>query len=117
MSSALQHHIIFPGPLHGLNKGAIDWGPQRLLAYASWSYVVLVDPYGMKRVQTLDQHTAPVRKVRFSREQLHLHNEMRFSLQLASGDQAGAIYIWKVLEATVVAALNTGTCGLILKFR
>lgn len=108
MSAALQHQLIIPGTLHPLNRGAIDWGPQRLVAYAAWSYVVIVDPYGMKRVQILDQHTSPIRKLKWSTECLNLNNEQRYNLQLASGDQSGAIYIWKVTDASVSVVLNTG---------
>jgi len=101
-------HTILPGPLHPLNKGALDWGPQRLCAIGVWCSVMIVDPYSMKRVQTLDQHNAPVRKLKWATEQLQLHNELRYNLTLASGDQAGAIIVWKVTDATVSAALNGG---------
>jgi WD40 repeat protein len=109
MSATLQHQLIVPGALHPLNRGAIDWGPQRLVAYAAWSYIVIVDPHSMKRVQILDQHASPVRKVKWSSQSLNLNNEQRYNLQLASGDQSGAIYIWKVADASVSCVLNNGT--------
>ncbi|KAF2071396.1 hypothetical protein CYY_007290 [Polysphondylium violaceum] len=59
---------IFPGRLHKDNRGAIDWHWQGLLAYASHSHVVIVDPHHMHVLQTLDEHRFNVAFVKWSND-------------------------------------------------
>lgn len=59
-----------PGLLSGANRGALDWGPQNLIAYGAHSYVVVLDPSQMVPFQTLDEHRAHVTSVRWPSSQV-----------------------------------------------
>eukprot|EP01116_Phalansterium_solitarium_P002928 TRINITY_DN1328_c0_g1_i1.p1 TRINITY_DN1328_c0_g1~~TRINITY_DN1328_c0_g1_i1.p1 ORF type:complete len:839 (+),score=134.17 TRINITY_DN1328_c0_g1_i1:212-2728(+) len=97
---------IFPGRLSKDNQGAIDWGRQNLIAFASHSYVVIVEPLGLQLVQTLDEHRSHVVCLRWSPECASNNADDCLPLQLASADKAGGILLWNVLDAAVVVSLQ-----------
>ena len=92
-----------PGALSGENCdfGALDVGPQGLLAYGSQTLAVVVDPVTMQLVQTLDFHSAGLTRVRW-----HYSVRTAGGLCLASGDAAGTVVAWDVGEGAVSAVLH-----------
>ena len=96
------------GTCHTLNKHAIDWSSNGLIAYGSHGVVVIVDPRSLKAIQTLDgEHRASVTKLRWSRapNKKHVVSEM----MLASADAAGRISIWNVKSGEVKTRLQEGS--------
>eukprot|EP00026_Physarum_polycephalum_P006803 Phypoly_transcript_06855.p1 GENE.Phypoly_transcript_06855~~Phypoly_transcript_06855.p1 ORF type:complete len:258 (+),score=31.47 Phypoly_transcript_06855:151-924(+) len=91
---------ILPGRLHKDNKGCIDWGCQNLVAYGCHAYIVVLDPYSMNVVQTLDEHVAPVCLVKWSYEPIR--QDSQYVLKLASGDTSGNIIVWNVHEGAAM---------------
>lgn len=101
-------NVIIPGPLHSLNKDCIDWGPQRLVAFGSHSCVFVLEPTDMKRVQNLDRHLKPVTKVKWSHNLGHIGEGLEYNLLLASGDDGGVIFVWRVAQGSVLTTLVPG---------
>jgi hypothetical protein len=96
------------GQLHGLNKGACDWGWQRLLAYGCQSCVVVVDAATVQTVQVLDHHRGHVVKVKWARENYHHDLASPYTLRLAAADSTGRIVIWDVARAVMGAECTEG---------
>ncbi|EGC36790.1 hypothetical protein DICPUDRAFT_87252 [Dictyostelium purpureum] len=59
---------IFPSKLNKDNKNAIDWHWQNLVAYGCYSHVVIVDPFHLQVLQTLDEHRYNVSIVKWSND-------------------------------------------------
>ena len=62
-----------------LNRNALDWGRNGLLAYASHGVIVVVDPSTMNVIQTLDKdHKTSVVRLKWSRawSKKHVAQEM-----------------------------------------
>eukprot|EP00276_Gloeochaete_wittrockiana_P002310 CAMPEP_0184675902 /NCGR_PEP_ID=MMETSP0308-20130426/88063_1 /TAXON_ID=38269 /ORGANISM="Gloeochaete witrockiana, Strain SAG 46.84" /LENGTH=400 /DNA_ID=CAMNT_0027123689 /DNA_START=17 /DNA_END=1215 /DNA_ORIENTATION=- len=94
-----------PGVPSRENLGAVDWGWQRLFAYACQSVVVVVDPASLQVIQTLDHHSLPVTTLRWSPEPLRAGSDHAYQLKLASGDYGGTVHVWSVITGEVVASL------------
>lgn len=105
---------VFPGQLLELNQGCLDWGYSNLVAYGSNSYVVIVDPQSMNRVQTLDAHPGVVIRVKWCPKTLSFANFLTndrskpFRLVLATGDNQGNIFIWDALLGEILTVLVGG---------
>lgn len=97
---------ILPGALAAVNKDAVDWGFQSLLAYGCHKHVVVIDTKFIKVFQTLSGHKHNVTKVSWSRN-LHYHDLVNpYHLKLASADTSGAVLVWDVSLATVRSTLT-----------
>ncbi len=91
-----------------LNRNALDWGRNGLLAYASHGVIVVVDPSTMNVIQTLDKdHKTSVVRLKWSRawSKKHVAHEM----MLASADASGRILIWNVKSGEVKTQLAEGS--------
>ena len=77
------------------SRSSIDWC-NGLIAYASQKSVAVVSERSLQVVQTLDEHTAAVTCVRFSRTSVVTPTVAQNNLLLATGDQSGTIHIWIV---------------------
>lgn len=103
------YNTVFPGNLCLENTDSIDWGNQNLLAYGSCNYIVIVDTFfPVKIVQTLDGHSKSVTKVRWSNQSIVLQNKINYSMKLASGDESGAVFVWNVIDGTIISSFNSG---------
>jgi hypothetical protein len=58
---------VVSGPINAqYNSHCLDWGSRtNLVAYGCETYVVIVDPFSLKRVQTLDAHPSCVVQVKW----------------------------------------------------
>ncbi len=95
------------GSCHPANKGAMDWSAQSgLVAMASHSLIVVVDPVSLQVVQVLDKHRSLVTQVAWCRAPTAKHPADR--LTLASADATGHIVVWNVKTGEVKAVLQEG---------
>ena len=88
-----------------LNKHALDYSRNGLLAYASHGVINVLDPKALKIVQTLDrEHKASVTRLKWSKawSKRHVSHEM----MLASADASGRILIWNVKSGEVKTQLS-----------
>ena len=88
-----------------LNKNAMDWSRNGLLAYASHGVINILDPQNIKVIQTLDrEHKASVTRLKWSKawSKRHVAHEM----MLASADASGRILIWNVKSGEVKTQLS-----------
>ena len=98
---------VLPGPLCKKDPdGSLCWESYGLLAYASHSYVVVLEAETLAVVQTLDEHKGRVTQLAWATERLHNNLDKPFILSLASGDSSGTILVWNVLEASVMMSLS-----------
>lgn len=91
-----------------LNRNAIDWSRNGLLAYASHGVIVIVDLNNLSPIQTLDRdHKTSVIRLKWSRawSKRHVAHEM----MLASADASGKILIWNVKSGEVKSQLSEGS--------
>lgn len=58
--------VISGGVEESGNRGAVDWGPAGLVAFAAHSSVVVADPGTAAVLQTLQGHKASVTRVHIS---------------------------------------------------
>lgn len=106
---------VLPGRLNPkCNQNCLDWA-YNMLAYGCESSVVIVDPYSMRRIQTLDAHPAPVVQVQWQSSPFSLSNP-GFKTQLASGDTAGNIFIWDVPQASILISFQGKKYGPLIDF-
>ncbi|XP_043912007.1 WD repeat-containing protein 11 [Protopterus annectens] len=84
------------GALNLLNKTAVDWGWQGLIAHGCHSLVLVIDPSTAQTLQVLERHKANVVKVKWARENYHHNAGSPYSLRLASADVTGKIIVWDV---------------------
>lgn len=101
-----QNSLVIPGQLHSLNKMTMDWGPNKLIAYSSWNYIIIIDPKSMRRIHTLDKHTKIITKLKWASHDLIPSSLYDYNLTLASGDECGVILIWNVNEGIVQVELK-----------
>ncbi|XP_014675037.1 PREDICTED: WD repeat-containing protein 11-like [Priapulus caudatus] len=99
---------VITGSLNSLNKGAVDWGFQGLLAYGSENVVVVVEPKIVQVIQALEKHRSPVVKVKWARENYCHDIASPYTLRLASADTSGHILVWDVAAATTRASFSDG---------
>ena len=91
-----------------LNRHAMDWGRNGLLAYASHGVIVVVDPEKLTPIQTLDRdHKTSVTRLKWPKSwsKRHVAHEM----MLASADASGRVLIWNVKSGEVKTQLVEGS--------
>lgn len=96
---------VFPGPPRDVNRDAIDWSSNGLLAFASETSVVVMDGSGegMHVVQVLDGfHKSGIVRVRWSPAAAGCDSQC-----LASGDLAGVVVVHNVLAAESTPLLSS----------
>jgi len=104
MSMSLTPRIL-PGNLNAANKGACDWGWQRLYAYGCQNYVVVIDPNTIQVIQTVHHKTSPICLIKWAQENYYHDVHTPYQLKLAAGDTSGSILIWDIREAVLVNEL------------
>ena len=99
---------VFPFLFSTLNRHALDWGRNGLIAYASHAVIVVIDPKTLQPIQTLDKdHNFSVTHLKWSKSwtKKHVVPEM----MLASADASGRILIWNVKSGETKASFQEGS--------
>eukprot|EP01126_Amoeba_proteus_P026068 TRINITY_DN25869_c0_g1_i1.p1 TRINITY_DN25869_c0_g1~~TRINITY_DN25869_c0_g1_i1.p1 ORF type:complete len:162 (-),score=19.46 TRINITY_DN25869_c0_g1_i1:276-761(-) len=104
---------VFNGPTIPYNVSCMDWGSStNLVAYGCQTFVVVADPYSLRRVQCMESHEVSVTRIRWCPYDLTLSNFTLFQVTLASGDANGNICVWDVNQGVVISYFD-GTDGVV----
>ncbi|XP_063687874.1 WD repeat-containing protein 11-like isoform X2 [Bolinopsis microptera] len=98
-----------PGPLSAQNTGALDWGPQGLIAYGSHNSVAVVHVESLQLLQVLAAHNFNVSTVKWCGHNPYHNLLVPVSLLLASGDKSGRVIVWEALSGRKVNELIEAT--------
>ncbi|TGZ66944.1 hypothetical protein CRM22_005054 [Opisthorchis felineus] len=84
---------------------ALSYGWKRLVAYGSFSTIIILDPDNARPVQSLQGHRTLVQLVKWAPENFYHDHKNPYGLRLASADASGMIIIWDVVTASVVSEI------------
>ncbi|KAH8871459.1 WD repeat-containing protein 11 [Schistosoma japonicum] len=79
---------------------AVDYGWKGLVALASFTNILIVDPLSSKAIQSLQGHCSNVINVLWAPENYYHDDKNPFQLKLASFDSSGVIIIWDATTAS-----------------
>ncbi|VVC35482.1 Hypothetical protein CINCED_3A000598 [Cinara cedri] len=93
----------FSNQCHLLNKGAIDWSENGLLAYGSNNLVVIIDTVKVIPVQCFTDHKTLIKKLLW----VPFDSVAGASCELVSADCAGDIALWDVCRGRCISWIDS----------